>query len=403
MGFSCDDGGVEATRRTGPCGDRTRRGRGAHAARHRRRRHAIRPRPARCRPPRRCRPPGLTGITLYEPAELVLSARAGTPLAEVEALLAGSGQRLAFEPMDSPLRCRNEWRADHRRRGRDQRIGAAAHPGRRRARQPDRRARRHRPRRGGQIRRPRHEERHRLRPRQVPRRLLRDARRALGGDLQGPAGARDRRRPWCCPASTMRRAVAALSAALGSPYAVSGAAHIPAARRARRRDHRPRRRLCRFRRPTVANACAPNSPGSANPSMLDAASSATVWRMVRDLAALGAPTDSADLAGFGQAERRADGRRSRRPRLRLPGSLRLGRRTGVDRRRGGARRRRRNRPRRGRGGRRPCHARPRARGRPQRRRGVPAAARPAHGPDPQAQGELRPGRHPQSRPHVRGV
>ncbi len=42
----------------------------------------------------------LTGVTLYEPAELVLSARAGTPLAEIEKLLADSGQELAFEPMD---------------------------------------------------------------------------------------------------------------------------------------------------------------------------------------------------------------------------------------------------------------------------------------------------------------
>lgn len=42
----------------------------------------------------------LTGITLYEPAELVIAAKAGTPLAEVEAALAEKGQRLPFEPMD---------------------------------------------------------------------------------------------------------------------------------------------------------------------------------------------------------------------------------------------------------------------------------------------------------------
>jgi glycolate oxidase FAD binding subunit len=42
----------------------------------------------------------LAGVTLYEPEELVLSAKAGTPIAEVEALVASKGQQLAFEPMD---------------------------------------------------------------------------------------------------------------------------------------------------------------------------------------------------------------------------------------------------------------------------------------------------------------
>ena len=43
---------------------------------------------------------GLSGVTLYEPEELVLSAKAGTPLAEIEALVEQRGQQLAFEPMD---------------------------------------------------------------------------------------------------------------------------------------------------------------------------------------------------------------------------------------------------------------------------------------------------------------
>ena len=38
------------------------------------------------------------GVVHYEPTELVLTARAGTPLAEIETLLAGEGQMLAAEP-----------------------------------------------------------------------------------------------------------------------------------------------------------------------------------------------------------------------------------------------------------------------------------------------------------------
>lgn len=41
---------------------------------------------------------GHSGIVAYDPSELVLTVRAGTPLAEVEATLAASGQCLAFEP-----------------------------------------------------------------------------------------------------------------------------------------------------------------------------------------------------------------------------------------------------------------------------------------------------------------
>ena len=43
---------------------------------------------------------GLSGVTLYEPGALTLVAGAGTPLAEVEALLASEGQRLPFEVPD---------------------------------------------------------------------------------------------------------------------------------------------------------------------------------------------------------------------------------------------------------------------------------------------------------------
>src|SRR5205809_47763 len=40
----------------------------------------------------------LSGIVSYEPSELVVTVQAGTPLAELEAILSERGQCLAFEP-----------------------------------------------------------------------------------------------------------------------------------------------------------------------------------------------------------------------------------------------------------------------------------------------------------------
>lgn len=43
---------------------------------------------------------GFSGVVDYDPPELVLTARAGTPLAEIKALLAAEQQMLAFDPWD---------------------------------------------------------------------------------------------------------------------------------------------------------------------------------------------------------------------------------------------------------------------------------------------------------------
>jgi glycolate oxidase FAD binding subunit len=43
---------------------------------------------------------GMSGITLYEPTELVMSARAGTLVSKIEEELAQRGQMLPFEPVD---------------------------------------------------------------------------------------------------------------------------------------------------------------------------------------------------------------------------------------------------------------------------------------------------------------
>ncbi len=42
----------------------------------------------------------LSGIVNYEPEELILTLKPGTPLAEIETLLSANGQRLGFDPQD---------------------------------------------------------------------------------------------------------------------------------------------------------------------------------------------------------------------------------------------------------------------------------------------------------------
>ena len=70
----------------------------------------------------------LSGVTLYEPEELVLLRQAGTPLADIERLLADHNQMLAFEPMDfGPLfGGRARTRHDRRRARRRTRAARAA-------------------------------------------------------------------------------------------------------------------------------------------------------------------------------------------------------------------------------------------------------------------------------------
>ena len=234
----------------------------------------------------------LSGVTLYEPAELVLSAKAGTPLAEIETLLAENGQQLAFEPMDygallggekgkgtiggvlaanlcGPRRLKAGSARDHI-------LGIAAVSGSWR---------------GVQVGRPRGQERHRLRPVQAHGQQLGHACRPHRRHFQGAARCRDRSHARCARPAR-RSAAAAMALALGSSAEVSSAAHLPERVAARVAGGQSRQHAATLLRvegfgPSVAYriAALKDLLGNAGPlEEISGETSHSVWRDIRDCA-----------------------------------------------------------------------------------------------------------------------
>ncbi len=133
---------------------------------------------------------GLKGVTLYEPTEIVMSARAGTPVYEIEAILAARGQMLAFEPVDlGPTTGAPGGALIDRRRLCDEFVWLQADRVGQCAGQSSRRQGGEWPCRAFQVGRSRDEERHRPRRGARPDGELGHARGDDGSDVQGGAAA----------------------------------------------------------------------------------------------------------------------------------------------------------------------------------------------------------------------
>lgn len=242
----------------------------------------------------------LTGITLYAPKELVITARAGTPLPEIEAALTQHGQHLIAEPPDlsallpgpdkpqtiggviatnlsGPRRV--AWGAM-----RDHLLGLRAVTGRGEVIHS-----------GGRV---------------LKNVTGLDLCKLLAGS-HGTLGviteitlkvlpAPEAVGTLLLPGLDAAAGVAALSAALGSPYSVSAAAFLPVAAAGRvpalagRNTSATLIRIEEFR-PSVAYRTDKlrQDLGIAGAEILDDATSRTVWRAVRDAAPLPAEPDDA--------------------------------------------------------------------------------------------------------------
>jgi glycolate oxidase FAD binding subunit len=239
---------------------------------------------------------GLSGVTLYEPEELVLSAKAGTPIAEIEKLLDDSSQELAFEPMDygplfgghanagtiggvlaanlaGPRRIKAGAARDHF-------LGATAVTGRGETIKT-----------GGRV---------------VKNVTGYDLCKVLAGSYGTLTAMTDvtiKVLPKAETEATLlihglddAQAAAAMAAAMGSPFDVSGAAHLPD-HVASRFDGLPNADATTALRlegvaPSVAHrskALAELMKPYGKRTLLDAASSRALWRSIRDVKAFAAP------------------------------------------------------------------------------------------------------------------
>ncbi len=228
----------------------------------------------------------MRGVTLYEPSELVISARAGTPLSEIEALLAENGQHLTFEPPDHrglygstgepTIGAVAAANLSGPRRilagaARDGLIGVRAVTGRGEAVKS-----------GGRV---------------MKNVTGYDLVKFLAGSY-GTLAVLTEVTFKVLPAPETEAtlvieglddagAIAALSAALGTPFSVSGAAHIPLSPTGPGRTCMRLEGFAASVADRAARMRAMEAFGSA--AVLDAAQSAALWRAIRDLDALAAP------------------------------------------------------------------------------------------------------------------